>query len=180
MPKSPTINTPRPAARRWHRAGHDQRRELITQTALKLLHSKGLSAVTMRAVAGKLEVGAMTLYTYIEGQHGLHREMVRRGFEMLNCGCDESSTVGTAEGWRGGSRAYLRFAMDNPNLYKLMFEHFMSDEDEDLLRGGFQHLFDKVKGQLACEGYKGSRLDRESRARAERRRAPACVPQRRT
>ncbi len=160
--------TTRPTARRWHRADHDQRRELITKTALKLLQTKGLLAVTMRAVASKLGVGAMTLYTYIEDQHGLHREMVRRGFEMLNLGCAENSTLGTDEGWRGGSRAYLRFAMENPNLYKLMFDHFMSDDDKDLLHGGFQHLFDKVKGRLSCEGYEGDNLDRESRARAGR------------
>jgi AcrR family transcriptional regulator len=168
MPQASKITTTRPAAKRWSDADHDQRRELITQTALILLQRKGLTAVTMRAVAGKLDLGAMTLYTYIDGQHGLHREMVRRGFEMLNCGCDESSTVGTPEGWRGGSRAYLRFAMDNPNLYKMMFEHFMSDEDKDLLHGGFQHLFDKVKGRLGCEGYEGDNLDRESRKRAGR------------
>lgn len=167
-PSRPTPKQAKPATQRWHRAGGEQRREMITQTALKLLQSKGLAAVTMRAVAGKLGVGAMTLYTYIDDQHGLHREMVRVGFEMLNQGCAEKSTLGTDEGWRGGARNYLQFAMENPNLYKLMFDHFMSDEDQDLMHGGFQHLFDKVKGRLSCEGYEGEDLDRESRARAGR------------
>ncbi len=168
MTKPPPTKTTRPPTRRWHQADQEQRRELITQTALKLLHQKGLPAVTMRAVAGKLGVGAMTLYTYIDGQQGLHREMVRQGFEKLNSGCAENSTLGTAEGWRGGARAYLRFAMENPNLYRLMFDHFMSDDDKDLLHGGFQHLFDRVKSRLSCEGYEGDNLDRESRSRAGR------------
>ncbi len=168
VPTPPTTRSGKPASKRWHRAGGEQRRDLITQTALKLLHQKGLEAVTMRAVAGKLGVGAMTLYTYIEGQHGLHREMVRTGFQMLNQGCAENSTLDTDEGWRGGARNYLRFAIENPNLYKLMFDHFMCEEDKDLMHGGFQHLFDKVKGRLSCEGYEGENLDRESRARAGR------------
>ena len=168
MPAPTTTRSTRPVSKRWQRAAGEQRRGLITKTALKLLHQKGLDAVTMRAVAGKLGVGAMTLYTYIEGQHGLHREMVRVGFEMLNSGCAQNSTLDTNEGWRGGARSYLRFAIENPNLYKLMFDHFMSDEDKDLLHGGFQHLFDKVKGRLSCEGYEGENLDRESRARAGR------------
>lgn len=164
----PTSGSAKPASKRWLRAGGEQRKDLITQTALKLLQQKGMDAVTMRAVAGKLGVGAMTLYTYVDGQHGLHREMVRVGFETLNEGCAENSTLDTDEGWRGGARNYLQFAMDNPNLYKLMFDHFMSDEDKDLLHGGFQHLFDKVKDRLSCEGYEKEDLDRESRARAGR------------
>lgn len=154
--------------RHWQQAGRDQRRELITNTALKLLHNKGLTAVTMRAVADQLGIGAMTLYTYVKGKYGLHREMVAQGFELLNTGCSENSTLGTSEGWRGGARAYLRFALDNPNLYKLMFDHFMADDDDDLLHGGFQHLFDKVKERLECEANQKEDLDRAARASAGR------------
>ena len=155
-------------ARRWREATHEERREAITRAALDLLDRKGLEAVTMRMVAESLGVGAMTLYTYVKDKHDLHRGMVCRGFQMLNPGCVESSTLDTSEGWRGGARAYLRFAMENPNLYKLMFDHFMSDDDKDLLHGGFQHLFDKVKGRLQCEARDDEQLDREARARAGR------------
>lgn len=141
---------------------------MITQTALKLLHRKGLEAVTMRAVADTLGVGAMTLYTYVDSKQGLHREMVRRGFEMLNRGCAERSTLGTAERWRGGGMAYLRFALDNPNLYKLMFDQFMAEDDADLLHGGFQHLFDKVRDRIACSKPQIEDLDRAARASAGR------------
>lgn len=155
--------------RRWHQADRDQRRELITNTALKILHRKGLDAVTMRAVADQLSIGTMTLYTYVKGKHGLHREMVCRGFELLNQGCAESSTLGTSEAWRGGARAYLQFALDNPNLYRLMFDHFMADDDQDLLHGGFQHLFDKVKERMhASDPGLHDDLDRAARASAGR------------
>lgn len=154
--------------RHWHQADRDKRRGIITDTALKLLHHKSLEAVTMRAVAEKLGIGAMTLYTYIEGKHGLHREMVRRGFELLNQGCAKCSTLEGSESWRGGARAYLRFAMDNPNLYKLMFDHFMAEEDKDLLHGGFQHLFDKVRERLRADHHAKDDLDRAARASAGR------------
>lgn len=159
---------PRSAAKRWCCADHDQRRELIVQTALKLLHDKGLSAVTMRAVASKLGVGAMTLYTYIKDQHGLHREMVKTGFQMLSSGCDQASTLGTTDGWRGGAAAYLSFAAKNPNLYKLMFDTPMAPGDQDVLRNGIQPLFNKVRGRLEAQGLKGRELDRQISARAGR------------
>lgn len=167
MPRDRKTKT-RKDARRWREASHDERREAITCAALDLLDRKGLDAVTMRMVAESLGVGAMTLYTYVKDKHDLHRGMVCRGFEMLNQGCEENSTLDTGEGWRGGARNYLRFAMENPNLYKLMFDHFMADDDKDLLHGGFQHLFDKVRYRLQCSGHHGDELDREARARAGR------------
>jgi AcrR family transcriptional regulator len=155
--------------RHWPQASHDQRRALITNAALKLLHRKCLEAVTMRAVAEELGVGAMTLYTYVKGKHGLHREMVRQGFELLNLSCAENSTLDTSGGWRGGAQAYLRFALDNPNLYKLMFDHFMADDDDELMKGGFQHLFDKVIERLPRDGCEDKEdLDRAARASAGR------------
>ncbi len=164
--ESPT-RPPRPAEL-WRQADAAERRRLIVDTALRLLDRHGPEAVTMRRVASRLGVGAMTLYTYIDGQHHLRREMVRRGFEMLNHACNENSTLGTPEGWRGGSRAYLRFAMDHPNLYKLMFDHPLSAGDEDLLQGGFQHLLDKVRLRLEQRGLTGRALDRATRASAGR------------
>lgn len=141
---------------------------MIVDVAIKLLHRHGPDAVTIRRVASKLGVGAMTLYTYVEGQHGLQRDMVRRGFEMLGEHCCESSTLTSEHSWRGGARAYLSFAIENPNLYKLMFDVPMASDDADLLHGGFQPLLDRVIEQLSCSGLAGKRLEREARAAAGR------------
>ena len=167
MPKPPT-NATRQENRRWQQASRDHRRELITETALKLLHKKSLDAVTMRAVAEQLGIGAMTLYTYVNGKHGLHREMVRRGFQLLHSGCDANSTLEPQGSWRGGARAYLNFALENPKLYKLMFDHFMAEEDHDLLHGGFQNLFDKVRSRMQVQDDEVEDLDRAARASAGR------------
>ncbi len=172
MPKP--NNTAQSENRRWQQASRDQRRDLITDAALKLLHKKGLNAVTMRAVAEQLGIGAMTLYTYVNGKSGLHREMVRRGFQLLHTGCDANSTLDTTDPdsprkcWRGGARAYLNFALENPNLYKLMFDQFMAAEDHDLLHGGFQNLFDKVRSRMHDSADPPIDLDRAARASAGR------------
>jgi len=159
---------PATTAARWDAADHDQRRELIVDAALALLQRDGLKAVTMRRVAQRLSIGAMTLYTYVDGQHELHREMVRRGFAMLHERCKASSTLGTPEGWRGGSQAYIRFAIDHPNLYKLMFDTPMSADDIDLLRGGFEPLLEKVRAHLADEGLAGEQLHQQACAATRR------------
>jgi AcrR family transcriptional regulator len=155
-------------AARWSEADHAQRRDLIVACSLDLLHEHGRSALTMRRVASELGVGAMTLYTYFESQEALWRAMVRRGFELLHQQCEAASTLDTEQGWRGSARSYLRFALEHPNLYKLMFDTPMAEDDSDLLEGGFEALLDKVRARLVDQGESGAALSRHARRAAGR------------
>jgi AcrR family transcriptional regulator len=159
-----------PRQRRWKSATHEQRREQIIAAALDLLHRKCPTEVTIRNVARQLGVGAMTLYTYIDGQDELQREMVRRGFDMLQTGCHDASTLEDDQSWRGGAREYLQFAIENPSLYHLMFSipAAVNGVDDQIMRGGFQHLLDKVRGELMDHGLTGKDLDRQARDAAGR------------
>ncbi len=168
-PRTHSPPEPVPPAKAWPQAEPDQRRELIVETAMRLLTAEGPAAVTMRRVAASLGVGTMTLYTYLEGQTALHREMVRRGFDMLNAGCRESSTVDTDGSWRGGARHYLQFAIDHPNLFRLMFDTPLPEGDDDLLRGGFAPLLERVSERLRQNTkLTGKALEREARKQAGR------------
>lgn len=160
--KADTIqSTPKSQAkRRWDQADASQRQCLIVDTAMKLLHDRDMAAVTMRGVASKLGVGAMTLYTYFNSQRDLQLAMIQRGFEMLHGNCQASSTLETAERWRGGAKAYLSFAMANANLYRLMFETHLPDGDGDLLAAGFAPLVEKVRMRLQEQGTESARLDK--------------------
>jgi AcrR family transcriptional regulator len=52
--------------------------DLIVATALKILRSEGLDAVTMRRVATELDTGPASLYVYIAGRDELRRAMLDR------------------------------------------------------------------------------------------------------
>ncbi len=95
--------------------------------AMHLFAEQGYEAVTMRAVAAALEVSAMTPYRYLEGKDELfalvRAEAFRRFADRL-----EHALAGGA-----GSndpiarllrlkRAYVRFAVDEPDAYRIMFE----------------------------------------------------------
>ena len=54
----------------------DVRRQGIVDAALGLADSEGLAAVTMRAVAGRLGIGTMTLYSYVADKDELLELMV--------------------------------------------------------------------------------------------------------
>lgn len=155
-------------AQRWPEADHQQRRDLIVSCALQLLHEYGRSAVTMRRVASQLGVGAMTLYTYFASQDELWRGVVRRGFELLHCQCEAANPSPGRESWRAGARQYLNFALEHPNLYKLMFDAPVVDDDSDILEGGFEALLDKVRNAFGEQGLQGKQLEQEARRAAGR------------
>ena len=157
-------------SRSWHNGDHDQRRRLIVQTALRLLHRHGIEQVTMRRVAADLGVGAMTLYTYVDGQDELRRAMIREGFAMLSGHCEDQSTLDGPAGWRGSAGAYLQFAIEHPKLYHLMFSEPMTGGEEDLqtLRDGIAPLIQRITERLRAVGLEGDPLQKQAGAAAAR------------
>jgi AcrR family transcriptional regulator len=145
-------STPSRSLRRWHAADADARRALIVDAAMRLLDRRGPAAVTIRAIAARLGVGAMTLYTYVDGQAGLRRAMIQRGFDMLHGRCQADSTLESQNSWRGGARAYVHFAIEHPNLYQLMFTEPLPADDDVLYQamrsGGFETLLERVRPRL--------------------------------
>ena len=161
--------------RAWRHADADTRRQLIVQTALHILDDRGLDAVTMRRVASHIGLGAMTLYTYVDDQADLWQHMVRCGFDQLHAQCQASSTLASDESWRGGARAYIRFALDHPNLYKLMFDTPAAPTadpslhpDQQVLTGGLKPLLEKVRHRLASKNLPPDRLNRQALTEAGR------------
>jgi len=163
--------TPSRLRKRWSTADHEQRRHIITDAALDLLDRKGRDAVTIRRVADRLGVGAMTLYTYVSGRAGLRQEMIRKGFDLLHASCEKQSTLKTQSDWRGGAKAYVRFAVDHPHLYHEMFATRLDDHDEAeraILLGGFEPLLQKVRDRLVGRGLNERQVEKEARLQATR------------
>lgn len=155
-PRSTTLT------RRWRHAEPDDRRRLIVEVALDLLQRRGLEHVTMRRVAHRLGIGAMTLYTYVDGQDALRRELTRRGFEMIHDTCERYGKARQPDGgWIEGARTYLDFARQNPRLYELMFSIPLTSTpaDREIFDAGFQPLIDLVKQRLSARQLPPDELD---------------------
>ncbi|MCC5831267.1 MAG: TetR/AcrR family transcriptional regulator [Phycisphaeraceae bacterium] len=153
----------------WRSASMDERRRIICRAGIELINRRGLEALTIRAVAAKVGLGTMSLYTYFTNHHALRLAIIRTGFELLNSCCAAASTLGTVQGWRGSARAYLQFAIDQPNLYTLMFNTPLPEAEDASgdLEAVFANLVDRVQSQLDRRRYRGKALRREARRRAE-------------
>ncbi len=100
-----------------------QVRERILDGALAIIIQEGFDALTMRHLASRIGMTAPNIYNYFSNKHEIYISIVIRGFEMLYA--DMSAAIAGAGGIRGQIKAmiqaYLRFGMEKPSYYDVMF-----------------------------------------------------------
>jgi AcrR family transcriptional regulator len=112
----------------------DATRAAILAAARDLGRTEGWDAVTMRALADRLEYSANFAYRYFTGRDDILLGVVRNGFAQLRDAMSDAAgadpeAAGRARQrkpteWaavRRASHAYLDFALTEPELYQLMY-----------------------------------------------------------
>jgi AcrR family transcriptional regulator len=156
---------PAPARPRRKRPGHyhhgDLRRALV-QEALRVIQTHGADAVTLRGVGERLGVSRTALYRHFADKAALLGEVCLEGFRMLRLALldawepggtsdDGSNEGGAADAMRrfeAMGLAYVRFAVDHPSHYRVMFGGVATREPDPALAqeagGAFQALVDAI------------------------------------
>ncbi len=122
--------------------------------ALAVLARSGVDALTTRAIAAQAGVSPTALYRHFTNREALIDAVVAETYKMFRRALISTVPVGGDGAWlRVAFDRYLRFALDHPNHYRLLFasEHGHVDRyPHDFLVGGtsgFRALRDLV---LAC------------------------------
>jgi AcrR family transcriptional regulator len=76
-------------------------RDAVVDAAIELVQESGLDSLSMRGVAARLGVGAMSLYTYVPGRTELVDLMIDRAYESLQLPNPDSH-------WRPALEQYAR------------------------------------------------------------------------
>jgi len=105
-------------------------RERVLTEALALVDERGLGALTMRALAGRLHVEAMSLYNHVPGKQGLYDGIRGLLWDELRRALESGQT------WQDSLRSIARclraIAHAHPNAFALFFSG--STLDERMLR----------------------------------------------
>jgi len=101
-------------------------RTQIVEAARDLLSEQGLDALSMRAIAERIEYSPATIYLYFRDKTELIGEVVREGFERMHEYTQAEVRSEAREGpmaeFRAMGRAYARFAIENTAYFRVMFE----------------------------------------------------------
>jgi AcrR family transcriptional regulator len=102
-----------------------ERQELkikILDTARELFVAEGYDAVTMRKIAERIEYSPAAIYAHFKDKTSLIRELCETDFRAFaQTFLEFLQVTDPIERLRRAGRAYVDFALENPQHYRLMF-----------------------------------------------------------
>ena len=107
-------------------------RDRLCDVAEHLFAEHGAEAVTIRQLAGALGVSAMTPYRYFKDKDAILAAVRARAFDRHAEALEAARRAPDLDPARRAEtigRAYVRFALENPEAYKLMFDIRQSGEE---------------------------------------------------
>ena len=100
----------------------DRMRHRILKAAMELFAKGGYENVSMRRIANKIEYSPGTIYLYFKNKNDIMLQLCYQGFEQLLALQKELEKISNPlERLSTGGRYYVNFALENPELYELMF-----------------------------------------------------------
>ena len=89
-------------------------RERISVTAYELLKEKGISGLSMRALADRLHIKAPSLYKHIADKEEIIADLQARGLQEFGNAIKKAGKSRKAKAF-----AYRKWALENPHLYEI-------------------------------------------------------------
>jgi AcrR family transcriptional regulator len=140
---------PRPRSRRGE--GETLREDLLAATERLMIETGSADAVSIRAIADAVGVTPPSIYLHFSDKDSLIRAVCERHFEVFDSVIEEAGRAAgdPVESLRRRGRAYVRFGLENPEPYRILFMTRADTRRHDVLVGAgaraFQHLVDAVQ-----------------------------------
>lgn len=113
---------------------HGNLKEALIETALQTIDQEGLDAITLRDITEKLGTSRSAVYRHFASKEVLIIGVIQRGYAQLDelfTPIFQDRTQSVQERFEKMGRAYLDFAIEHPNLYRLLFgENYRQEREE--------------------------------------------------
>jgi AcrR family transcriptional regulator len=113
---------------------HGNLKEALIETALQTIDEEGLDAITLRDITQKLGTSRSAVYRHFASKEALIIGVIQRGYAQLDelfTPIFQDRTQSVEERFEKMGRAYLDFAIEHPNLYRLLFgENYRQEREE--------------------------------------------------
>jgi AcrR family transcriptional regulator len=146
----------------------EELKSLILKAAKKLFAEKGIEQTTIRKIASEIEYSVGTVYVYYKDKNDILYDLHKQGFMQLGSEMKVLFNVSDPmERLKALGRVYLKFAIENPDMYDLMFNmkapmDFLDSvckEDWNEGKGTFDVLKATVNQCIEKGHFKGHQLD---------------------
>jgi AcrR family transcriptional regulator len=115
-----TVSTSNLEQRAYH---HGDLRAALLAAGLRALESTDISNISLRGLAREVGVSATAVYRHFPDKRALMEAMAREGLAQLGQMQQRAAMEAGDKAFSATGRAYVRFALANPNLFRLVFTH---------------------------------------------------------
>ncbi|PHR69538.1 MAG: TetR family transcriptional regulator [Arcobacter sp.] len=113
---------------------HGNLKEELLQEALKIIQEDGVEAVTLQALGNRLGTSRSAIYRHFSSKSDLMDNVMMYGFESFDSLITpifELKDKDVIERLNLMGKTYMHFAIDNPNLFRMLFGERYKDLRED-------------------------------------------------
>ena len=137
------VPTSRPRKHAYH---HGDLAVALTHAAGKILEKEGVEALSLREVARRAGVSHNAPYRHFPEREALLAALAVEGFEALGAAQRKAAAAG---GLRAMGEAYVQFALQNPQRFRLMFGGRLAISRHARLREVATRTFAGLSGALS-------------------------------
>lgn len=106
-------------------------KEEILDAALELTREKGFSAVSARALGKKLGTSSQPIFGYFENMADVQSGIIEAANKLYQSYLVKDMSSGKYPPYKAGGMAYIRFAREEKELFKLLFMRDRTDEEKE-------------------------------------------------
>lgn len=100
----------------------------MIKNALEITRESGISALTARALDAKLGCSVKPIFGLFQNMEELHQEVMHAAQQRYQNYLQEDMSKDQYPPYKASGMAYIRFAKEEPALFKLLFMRDRSDE----------------------------------------------------
>lgn len=105
-------------------------KEEILSRALDLVREEGLSAVTARGLGAKLGTSSQPIFGYFENMEDVRNAIIEEAQKLYQSYLKEDMASGKYPPYKASGMAYIRFAREEKEFFKILFMCDRSAEDK--------------------------------------------------
>lgn len=123
-------------------------KEEIINAALDLTRKKGFHAVTARAMGAQLGSSHRPVFSYFENMDDLKSVIFAAAEEIYQSYLKEDMASGKYPPYKASGMAYIRFAREEKELFKLLFMRDRTNEDKNAQSAEAEMLAEMICKQV--------------------------------
>ncbi len=124
-------------------------KQQIVDAAVDLTRQKGFSAVSARALGEKLGTSPRPIFSYFESMADVQQAIIQSANLLYTSYLQQDMSSGKYPPYKASGMAYIRFAREEKELFKLLFMRDRTNEDTTKLADEADLLTDLICKQVA-------------------------------